>query len=186
MPTDLRQRAKAPPAQPGRNWDEFAAAQKLTGPWEVRFQPHRGAPEKITFEALLDWSQHPDPGVKYFSGTATYRTTFVTNPRFKIRNQKSYLNLGRVEVMARVRLNGQNVGVVWKPPFRLDVSDALKPGENLLEITVANLWPNRLIGDAGLAEPQRIAWTTWNPFTKDTALLESGLLGPVTLEVLRP
>ena len=182
----FRDRAKAPPAKPGRNWDEFATAQKITGPWEVRFLPNRGAPEKISLDTLLDWSQHPDAGVKFFSGTATYRTTFVANPKSEIRNPKWYLDLGRVEVMARVRLNGQDVGVVWKTPFRVDVSDALKPGENQLEIAVANLWPNRLIGDAGLPEPKRIAWTTWNPFTKDSVLLESGLLGPVTLEVLKP
>ncbi len=182
----FRDRAKAPPAKPGRNWDEFAPVQKITGPWEVRFQANRGAPEQITLDTLLDWSKHPEPGVQFFSGAATYRTTFVANPKSEIRNSKWYLDLGRVEVMARVRLNGQEVGVVWKTPFRVDASTALKPGENRLEITVANLWPNRLIGDAGLPELQRIAWTTWNPFTKDTALLESGLLGPVTLEVLKP
>ena len=127
--------------------------------------------------------------MKFFSGTATYRRTFDWKPLESAsanRQSPIFLDLGRVEVMARVRLNGQDLGVVWKTPFRVDVSDALQPGENLLEITVANLWPNRLIGDAGLPEPQRIAWTTWNPFTKDAPLLESGLLGPVTLEVLKP
>ena len=88
--------------------------------------------------------------------------------------------------MARVRLNGRDRGVVWKTPFRADVGDALKPGENNLEITVANLWPNRLIGDAGLPKDECIAKTTWNPFSQDTELLESGLLGPVTLQVLKP
>jgi hypothetical protein len=83
--------------------------------------------------------------------------------------------------MARVKLNGKDLGVVWKSPFRLKLDEALKPGENRLEIEVANLWPNRLIGDAGLPEAQRVAWTTWNPFAKDTPLLESGLLGPVKL-----
>ena len=182
----FRDRSKAPPAKPGRNWDEFVRTQNITGPWEVSFQPHRGAPERITLDTLVDWSKHADAGVKFFSGTATYRSTFVMNPTSEIPNPKWFLDLGRVEVMARVRLNGQDVGVVWKTPFRVDVSDALKPGENRLEITVANLWPNRLIGDAGLPEARRIAWTTWNPFTKDTALLESGLLGPVTLEILKP
>lgn len=185
----FRDRIKAPPSTPGRNWDEFEPAQTITGPWGLRFQPNRGAPERLTLDALTDWSQHADAGVRFFSGTATYRKTFDWKPLAStIANRQSpiFLDLGRVEVMARVRLNGQDVGVVWKTPFRLDVSDALRPGENVLEITVANLWPNRLIGDAGLPEPQRIAWTTWNPFTKDTALLESGLLGPVTLEVLKP
>ncbi len=182
----FRDRASAPPMPPGRNWDEFAPAQNITGPWEVSFQPHRGAPEKITLDTLIDWSKHLDAGVKHFSGTATYRTTFAVNPDSGTKSPKWFLDLGRVAVMARVRLNGQELGVVWKSPFRVDISSALNPGENRLEITVANLWPNRLIGDAGLPEPKRIAWTTWNPFTKDTALLESGLLGPVTLEVLKP
>lgn len=182
----FRERAKAPPAMPGRNWDEFTPVQNITGPWEIRFQTNRGAPDKITLDTLVDWSKHPDAGVKFFSGMATYRTTFALNPRSEFQNLKRFLDLGRVKVMARIRLNGQDVGVVWKTPFRVDISAALKPGENQLEITVANLWPNRLIGDAGLPEAQRIAWSTWNPFTKDTALLESGLLGPVTLEVLKP
>lgn len=185
----FRDRAKAPPAGPGRNWDEFDRIQNITGPWQVRFQPRRGAPEEITLDTLTDWSKHADAGVKFFSGTATYRQTFdwqPANSQLSALNSQRFLNLGQVEVMARVRLNGQDLGVVWKAPFRVAVHDALKPGENQLEITVANLWPNRLIGDAGLPEPQRIAWTTWNPFTKDTALLESGLLGPIALEVVKP
>jgi hypothetical protein len=110
----------------------------------------------------------------------------VFNPTSESQQQKHFLDLGRVAVMARVRLNGKDIGVVWKSPYRVDVGDALKPGENVLEVTVANLWPNRLIGDAGLPEQERIAKTTWNPFTKDTALLESGLLGPVSLQVSKP
>lgn len=86
--------------------------------------------------------------------------------------------------MARVRLNGRDVGTVWKSPFRVEITSALRPGENQLKIEVANLWPNRLIGDAGLPAEQRVAWTTWNPFAKDASLLESGLLGPVKLQTL--
>jgi hypothetical protein len=153
----------------------------------VRFQPGRGAPERITLEQLADWSEHGDPGVRHFSGVATYRTTFnwprrqsqISNPKSEIR-----LDLGRVEVMARVRLNGRDVGTVWKSPFRVEITSALRPGENQLKIEVANLWPNRLIGDAGLPAEQRVAWTTWNPFAKDASLLESGLLGPVKLQTL--
>ena len=185
----FRERAKAPPAKPGRNWDEFAPTQTVNGPWEVSFQSSRGAPEKLTFDALTDWSKNPDSGVKFFSGMATYCKTFDWKPlESAIGNRQSaiFLDLGRVEVMARVRLNGQDLGVVWKPPFRVVVGNALKPGANTLEITVANLWPNRLIGDAALPKDERIAKTTWNPFAKDTALLESGLLGPVTLQVAKP
>jgi len=138
----------------------------------------------VRLDRLLSWSAHPDPGVRHFSGAAVYRTTFpwATKPS-EISNPESeiFLDLGRVEVMARVRLNGADVGTVWKAPFRLNITRALRPGDNQLEIEVANLWSNRLIGDAGLPVAQRVAWTTWNPFTADTPLLESGLLGPVSL-----
>ena len=83
--------------------------------------------------------------------------------------------------MAQVKLNGHNLGVLWKPPFRVDVTGALQPGRNTLEIRVANLWPNRMIGDAALPEAERFTWSSYEPFTKDSPLPESGLLGPVTL-----
>jgi hypothetical protein len=181
----FRKSAKPPRApRSARNWDDVAAVQGITGPWEVRFQPGRGAPEQLTFTALADWSKHGDARVRHFSGVATYRTTFTANPQSAIRNPQWYLDLGRVEVMARVKLNGKNVGTVWKAPFRVEITDAVKPGENQLELEVANLWPNRLIGDAGLPAEQRVAWTTWNPFAKDAPLLVSGLLGPVTLRTV--
>jgi len=82
-------------------------------------------------------------------------------------------------------LNGRDLGVVWTAPFHLDATEALKAGVNTLEIRVANLWPNRLIGDAALPSEQRVTWTTWNPFAKDAPLIESGLLGPVTLQEAR-
>jgi hypothetical protein len=181
----FRKSAKAPSAKTaGRNWDEFSTVAEVGGPWKVSFQPGRGAPDKLTFDKLVDWSKHDDAGVKFFSGVATYRKTFSYQPgQSSVAKSQSpiFLDLGRVEVMARVKLNGKEVGIVWKPPFRVDITKALQPGENQLEIEVANLWPNRLIGDAGLPSEQRVAWTTWSPFTKDTPLLESGLLGPVTL-----
>ncbi|MBI2929889.1 MAG: glycosyl hydrolase [Verrucomicrobia bacterium] len=170
------------------NWEELTTLQNIAGQWEVRFAPNRGAPEQLTFDKLLDWSEHTDPRVSHFSGKATYRTTFAWPPReSQIANCKSQivLDLGRVEVMARVALNGRDLGVVWKPPFRVDLADALKPGANTLEITVANLWPNRLIGDAALPPEKRVAWTTWNPFKPDAPLLGSGLIGPVRLLATR-
>ena len=154
------------------------------GPWEVRFQPGRGAPEKITMEDLLDWSKHSDPGVKYFSGQATYRTTFSLDPRFEMRNSTLMLDLGQVQVMAQVKLNGKDLGVLWTAPFQVEITHAVRPGENTLEITVANLWPNRLIGDQSLPPEQRVTWTTWNPYKKDTPLLPSGLLGPVRCSII--
>ncbi len=181
----FRKSAKAPANKAGRNWDEFETAEEICGPWEVRFQTGRGMPEKLTFDTLVDWSQHNHRGVKFFSGTAMYRKTFVWSPidsQRSDRNPKLFLDLGRVEVMANVKLNGKELGTLWKFPFRVDVTGVLRRGENKLEIEIANLWPNRLIGDAGLTKEQRVTWTTWNPFTKDTPLLPSGLLGPVQLQ----
>jgi hypothetical protein len=151
---------------------------EIAGPWEVRFEPKRGAPEKIVLNELVDWSKHSDPGVKYFSGRATYRTLFTPDPA-KIRKSRWSLDLGRVEVMAQVKLNGKDLGVLWKAPFQVEITEAVKAGENVLEVTVVNLWPNRLIGDQSLPPQERITWTTWSPYTKDSPLLESGLLGPV-------
>jgi hypothetical protein len=172
----FREPARSRPA-PGRNFADSRPVQEIDGPWEVAFQPNRGAPERVRFDTLTDWSKHSDPGVKYFSGIATYRTQFDWQPR----HSRLFLELGQVQVMAGVRLNGLDLGPVWTAPFRVEVTAALKPGPNLLEIRVANLWPNRLIGDAALPPPQRVAWTTWNPFTKDSPLLPSGLLGPVRI-----
>jgi hypothetical protein len=172
----FRQAASGRPA-PGPNFAESRPVQEINGPWEVAFEPNRGAPERVRFETLTDWSKDSRPGVKHFSGVATYRTQFDWTPR----HSRLFLELGQVQVMAAVRLNGRDLGPVWTAPWRVEVTEALKPGPNLLEIRVANLWPNRLIGDAALPPDQRIVWTTWNPFKKDSPLLPSGLLGPVRL-----
>jgi len=155
---------------------------ELTGPWRLGFPPRWGAPEAVTLTNLVSWSDCADPGVKYFSGTATYRTAFHFSPANPATGDARYLlDLGQIQVMARVKLNGQDCGLAWKPPYQVEVTRALKPGENQLEISVANLWPNRMIGDAALPETNRFTWSSWEPFTKDTPLLPSGLLGPVRL-----
>jgi hypothetical protein len=152
---------------------------ELSGPWDVHFDSKWGGPEKIVFESLTDWSQRPENGIKYYSGTAVYRKSFASaNPT---PGQKWFLDLGVVKNLARVRLNGHDCGVVWCPPWRVELTDAIANGTNELEIEVANLWPNRLIGDQFLPESERRTWTTHNPYTKDSPLLPSGLLGPVTL-----
>jgi hypothetical protein len=154
---------------------------QLPGPWTVSFESRGGAPTKVVFDELQDWSKHSDPAVKYFSGQATYRQFFNLRSGLPAGNSRVELDLGTVKNLARVRLNGVDLGVLWCAPWRMDLTRALKPGENELEITVANLWPNRLIGDSGLPSEKRSTWTTWNPYTPDNALLESGLLGPVRL-----
>lgn len=181
---------------------------EIAGPWEVQFEPNRGAPERVTFDRLTSWSEQNDPGVKYFSGHATYRKTFswkAENSQPSTLNAQLFLDLGRVEVIAEVRLNGKNLGLLWKPPFRVEVTDALKPGDNVLEMKIVNLWVNRQIGDEQLPEDSdrnpdgtlkswprwlqkdkpsptgRHSFTSWRLWKKDSPLQESGLLGPVRL-----
>ena len=163
---------------------EVPAALEITGPWQLNFPPKWGAPESVMLTNLISWSDSADAGVKHFSGTATYRTTFdFPDAKPKNKNSRMFLALGNVQVMARVKLNGHDCGIAWKPPFRVEITGALRPGANVLEIQVANLWPNRLIGDAALPEKERFTWSSWEPFKANTPLLESGLLGPVRIEV---
>ncbi len=169
--------------EPSRSQEHVAVKIEIPGPWQVRFQPGRGAPEEIEMRQLIDWSQSPDAGVRHFSGQATYQTTFSFDAKLAP-DAKVMLDLGQVFVCARVKLNGKDLGVLWWAPFKLEITAAVKPGVNTLEITVANLWPNRLIGDQALPPQERVAWTTWNPFTKDTPLQRSGLLGPVCYEIV--
>jgi hypothetical protein len=155
---------------------------EVNEPWTVSFDPKRGDPEPVKFEQLNSWSDSTNAGVKFYSGTAVYRTTFMLqNSKPETRNQKLILQLGDVQVMARVMVNGQACGVAWRPPFRVDVTGAIRDGQNVLEIAVANLWPNRMIGDAALPESERVTWSSWQPFATNTPLLKSGLLGPVKL-----
>jgi len=178
----FRKPARAP-SSPGQNFAEARPVLDLAGPWDVAFQLKRGAPERLSFDKLVDWSQHSLPGVRNFSGVATYTTRFDWTPASTpaAAHRRTFIDLGEVQVMASVKLNGRDLGVAWTTPFRVDATSALQPGANTLEIRVANLWPNRLIGDAALPADQRIAWTTWNPFPKETPLLPSGLMGPVRI-----
>jgi hypothetical protein len=163
----------------GRNFPVANRLAELSGPWEVAFDPKWGGPEHVTFDALKDWSKRPEVGIRFYSGTAVYRKTF--DAAKVSHGQRMYLDLGTVKNLARVRLNGRDLGVVWCAPWRVEITGAVRARNNQLEIAVVNLWPNRLIGDQSVPAAQRLTWTTWNPFTKDSPLLESGLLGPVTL-----
>jgi hypothetical protein len=132
-------------------------ALELSGPWNVSFTPGWGAPERITFMDLIQWNNHPDKGIKYYSGTGTYQKIF--NLSAEQAESPVRLQLGKVFNIARVRMNGKDMGVVWTAPWTVDLSEAIKPGENELEIEIANCWINRLIGDAGLPESKRVAKT---------------------------
>jgi hypothetical protein len=166
--------------------------QTVAGPWEVHFAPGGGAPDKLVFDRLIPWNEHPDEGVKYFSGTATYRKTFELEGA-RTRNPIR-LHLGQVGQLAEVRLNGKPLGVVWTAPWTVDLTGAVRPGVNQLEISVTNVWANRLIGDAGLPPEKRLTKTNillqagpakfprYKGYSSRDALIPSGLMGPVQLE----
>jgi hypothetical protein len=183
---------------------DVAAPVEVTGGWELRFPPNWGAPEKAHFDKLISWSDSDDKGVKYFSGTATYAKALDIPASLLGAGKRLYLDLGAVKEIAQVKLNGKDLGVMWKKPFMVEITGAAKPGANQLEIEVTNLWPNRLIGDEQLPPdcemggPNVIKWPQWlldgkpsstGRFTfttnhmwhKDDALLPSGMLGPVML-----
>jgi hypothetical protein len=164
------------------NFPDLEPGAELSGPWEVAFDPRWGGPERVTFQQLEDWSKRPEAGIRFYSGTTTYRKVFDAA---RIPGAaRHFLDLGVVRNLAEVRLNGRDLGVVWCAPWRVEITRALKAKDNRLEITVANLWPNRLIGDQALPPGKRLTATTWNPFKTDSPLLESGLLGPVTIQSL--
>ena len=157
------------------------APAEVPGPWDVTFDVARGGPEKpVRFDTLTDWTEHSESGIKYYSGKAVYRTTFKLDYD-PVGNPLS-IELGDVKDVgiARVRLNGEDLGVVWRPPFRAAISRGVKRGENKLEVTVVNSWRNRLIGDRELPEKQRFTQTNIS-VTKNWELESSGLLGPVRL-----
>jgi hypothetical protein len=157
------------------------AVMAINGPWKVTFPKGLGAPAAITLTKLASWTRSPLEGVKYFSGTATYHTSFqwAANPASS--GAKMLLNLGEVKDIAEVSLNGRDLGILWKPPFVADISNALKPGNNELAISVTNEWINRLIGDKLLPPDKRILGPT-RRFGPPPALQTSGLLGPVFIE----
>ena len=120
----------------------------VPGPWQVSFPAERGAPSQITLPELISLHRHETPGVRYFSGTATYSNRFELPVTTQGQAKRIYLDLGRVEVIAEVSLNGKNLGRLWTRPYMIDITDAVRPGTNQLDILVTNQWPNRLIGDA--------------------------------------
>lgn len=155
---------------------------ELAGPWHVRFQAGRGAPEEARFEALISWPRSEDEGIRHFSGIAAYALRFTPPAGLLEQGRPVELDLGRVAGVARVTLNGADLGIAWKPPYAVDATAWLRPGANELRVEVANTWHNRLVGDAALPPEQRVTRTNVrNPFRPDTPLLESGLLGPVRL-----
>lgn len=147
-------------------------------PWQVVFQNDKHT--EVAFAHLLDWKDSQDPEIKYFSGKATYLNTFHIDID-QTDHQRIKIDLGTVKAIAKVKINGTYVGGVWTPPYRLDITKHVRNGENKIEIEVVNTWVNRLIGDQHLAEKDRTTWTFENPYTPESPLHSSGLLGPVRI-----
>ncbi len=180
---------------------------EIKGPWEVSFMNGMGSPSKTTFDKLISWSNHPEQSIKYYSGSAVYRKNISISKEMLGKNKKLKLDLGKVEIMSEVKVNGKNLGILWKVPYSFDITDAVKIGTNTIELKVVNLWVNRMIGDEqipdssernktnggsllswpswiteGKSNPtERYSFTTWKLWKKDSPLLESGLLGPVRI-----
>ena len=153
-------------------------ATEIEGPWMVAFQSGRGAPESAIFPKLASWTDSPVSGIRYFSGTATYVKDFVCDRPSG--PSRIILDLGAVGNMARVCLNGRDLGLLWRAPYMVDVTDALS-SENHLEVRVVNSWANRLIGDEQPDVPERITFTSYRYYSADDPLPASGLMGPVKL-----
>jgi hypothetical protein len=172
---------RKPAAEPARALPDPVETElaKVAGPWEVAFQPGRGAPATARFNALSSWSESSDPGIKYFSGTAIYTANFDVPAHWFVSGARLWLDLGDVKNLAEVKINGRPLGTVWKTPFRIDATEALKPGANTLEIKVANLWVNRLVGDKQPGVTKPYTYTAVEFYKADSPLLPSGLLGPV-------
>lgn len=185
-----------------KNFPSVTSVTTIDGPWTVSFDTAWGGPGALSFDRLTDWTLRPENGIKYYSGIAVYTKTFDLPVNTKLqKGGKLFLNLGEVNTLARIRLNGKEVGTVWTAPRKVDISEAIKERHNILEIEVANLWPNRLIGDEQLRDdgiqndqwPEwllnntartsgRYTFSTFRHFSKGDSLFKSGLIGPVTIE----
>lgn len=189
-----------------------SAALALDDHWTVLFPSNLGAPPSIKLDKLASLSDHADPGVRYFSGTCTYTRDVDLPSDMLAQGNKVFIDLGTVKNLAQVRINGVDFGVLWKPPFRVNIAGALKPGNNHIEIEITNNWANRLIGDEQLPDDcewiavpgrgwrlkewpkwfiennprpsPRIAFATWKYYSKGDPLPASGLIGPFKLFVM--
>lgn len=162
------------------NFPSPSAVQTIATPWTVQFEPvSRGPLKPVMFNTLSDWSINSNDSIKYYSGKAFYHNTFKVN-KMKA-GERIVLDLGEITAMAKVKVNGREVGGVWTAPYVVDITNAVHKGSNTLEIKVVNTWVNRLIGDQQLPEDERKTWTIINPYKKDSPLEKSGLLGPVKI-----
>jgi hypothetical protein len=153
----------------------------IDGPWNLSFEPDRGAPATITLDKLSSWSDSPDDGVKYFSGTGTYTKTIQAAPEWFKSGARLSIDLGEVRNLAQVSINGEPLGILWKIPYRVDVTGTIKAGPNTLVIKVTNPWVNRIVGDRQPNVTRTYTFTSPKYYRADSKLVPSGLLGPVTV-----
>ncbi|WP_158618001.1 glycosyl hydrolase [Chitinophaga lutea] len=187
------------------NVKDKCAVQTLKGAWQLQFEPGRGAPASMRLPELISLHRHTDFNVRHFAGVVTYKKQFHITPVALQKGKRVFLDLGRVEVLADVSINGKKAGMCWKEPYRIDITSFIRAGDNSMSIQVATLWPNRQIGDEQLpaenaytpshyiatmpewfvqnkSNPgRRVTFATWNNYKPEDPLLEAGLLGPVRL-----
>jgi hypothetical protein len=178
----FREPAVTHPPTARSNSPKLGRRQDIAGAWTVHFDPQWGGPATAQFDSLVSWPARPEPGIKFYSGTAVYEKTFdLPGSSVTLSGEKLFLDLGSVHELAEIKVNGKICGIVWCPPFRADISKAVKPGENKLEVEVVNFWPNRIIGDASRPAAERLTRTNIRKLTAQTPLEPAGLLGPVQL-----
>lgn len=167
--------------------DAVPLSREIGGSWGVTFPAGWGAPPKKVFPKLISWTDDEEEGVKYFSGTATYRTEIDISPELLSANNELFIDLGKVGEIADVSLNGKHLGILWKPPYRIEIAGAAQEGKNELTVEITNLWENRLAGDLLLPPNKKFCKTNQRPPTSDAGegrmykAVPSGLMGPVKL-----
>jgi hypothetical protein len=161
------------------NYTMLSTVKTLKNPWKVYFDPEWGGPGEVRFDKLKSWPAHSDSGIRYYSGTAIYRTTLEVPEA--LAEENLYLAFNDLVQMARVFVNGRDLGVVWSKPFQIEITPAVKAGENTIDIHVANNWVNRIAGDAKLPPDEGYTRTNITKITAETPLQKSGLIGPVCL-----
>ena len=172
-------REKAKTEGKGENYPTATQVASINAPWTIEFEAHRGGPEEpVVTEKLFDWMESEDLKIKYFSGNAIYKTTFTVD---QLPESPVYIDLGKVMVMAKVRINGKEAGGVWTAPYQVGITGLLKEGVNELEVEVVNCWRNRLVGELFLPEKERFTFHTAATINEKTPMQSSGLLGPVRI-----